>query len=265
MNQNIFQVINETHLDEILSQHMRDLVVIMLSSKNCGPCKTIKPRFVELSKQHKDIFFVYVDRTNYDVMENKYFADYLFTPTFLFYFGGNRVAFIEGNHEESLIKIIMILKQKIEEKRQEILQKEKTIENHIQNLQNVPLNVPQNNTAAELVQKKINGLNKLRELVQQGAKLTKSYNLDSDIDDINFEVRFQTDPQFKQQILNYKQQPQPTSHNDEAPQKQEQVKQIQELNMLHQKMQMQSLQKLQQLKHIKQMKEQQELNNSDPK
>lgn len=308
MSQNIFQVINETHLDEILLQHMRDLVIIMLSSKTCPPCKIIKPKFIELSKSHKDVFFVYVDRSNYNGTTNKYFAEYEFTPTFLFYFGNNRVAFIEGSHEESLIKILMILKQKINEKRQEIQQKEKIIENQIQNLQNQPLDIQNNiaiqelnpinevnnaNAHTELTQRKINGLNKLRELVQKGIKLTSSYNLDSDIDDINFEIRFQTDPQFKQYILTHKQQSIAQQTNELTQQngnftspavrttqstqsstaelqpialrKQEQVKQIQELNMLNQKMQMESLQKLQLLKKIKTVKEQQELNNSDPK
>jgi len=279
MSQNIFQVINETHLDEILSQHVKSLIVVMLSSKNCGPCKTIKPKFVALAKHHQDMFFVYIDRTNYDVMNNKYFADYQFTPTFLFYFGGNRVAFFEGAHEESLVKIVTILKQKIEDKKQEMLQKEQMIENQIQNLQNNSLTENhQVNPHTELAQNKINGLNKLRELVQKGAKLTRSYNLDSEIDDINFEIRFQTDSQFRQQILNFKNQqsspqtvqkqqeePPKKAQHDELQQKQEQVKQIQELDNLHQKMQMQSLQKLQLLKKIKQMKEQQELHNSDPK
>ena len=121
MEQNIFQVINEPHLDEILSNHMRDLIVVMLSSRNCEPCKLLKPKFVVLFKQHKDTFFVYIDKNNYVTTQNKYFNEFQYTPTFLFYFGGGRIAIVEGGYEKSLIQTLLILKQKIEEKNKMLL------------------------------------------------------------------------------------------------------------------------------------------------
>jgi thiol-disulfide isomerase/thioredoxin len=280
MEQNIFQVLNETHLEEIMTNHIRNLVVVMLSSKECPPCKAIKPKFVGLAKKNTDVFFIYVDRSNYNVMANKYFASFEFTPTFIFYFGGNQIAFVEGANEENLIKTLTILKQKIEEKRQELQKQQIPQQNLQQNPQQSPQQNPQFNAQSELVQKKIVGLNKLRELVGKGVQLTKGYNLNSDLDDINLEIRFQTDPQFRQYIIaqqtNQQQMPQqmpqqqaaPTmpqsSQPDELSKKHEQVKQIQELDMLNQKMQMQSFQKLQQLKQMKRLKEQQE-SNSDQK
>ena len=113
-------------------------------------------------------------------------------------------------------------------------------------------------------------------------------------EEMMFEFQFQTNPQFKQQILQQQllmhqpplQQVEPvqqvvdtnqtaalsTSVPDPTPvnnnqtkeklaKKQEQVRQIQELDMLNKKMQQQSFQKLQQLRRIQQMKEQQEKNN----
>ena len=61
---NIFQVVNEAHLDEILNEHQQGLTVLMLSSKVCEPCKMIKPVFIQLSKQNSDCIFVYIDRKN---------------------------------------------------------------------------------------------------------------------------------------------------------------------------------------------------------
>ena len=319
MEQNLFQVISENNLDEILSNNPQKLILIMLSSKNCGPCKIIKPKFVGLSKQHNDVFFIYVDITNYAITTNKYFAEYEYTPTFLFYFNGSKVAFIKGARKQSLYNTLTVVKQKIEEKRHELMQREKLLEmQKLQDLQNMSFNInhtnqnlPQHNTQqpqqpqqndmnnSDLLQKKIDALNKLRELVQHGIKLTRPYNLESEYDDIIFELQFQTNPQFRQQFLKNNQpsnesqnvqtsfeiQPQnthnqqyvnqtprdvepPKQTNDaqiQLQKKQDQVRQIQELNMLNQKMQMESFQKLQQLKRIQLMKEQQERNNMDKK
>ena len=124
MEQNIFQVVKEDHLDEILTNYMQNLVLIMLSSKICGPCKTIKPKFVDLSKKNKDTVFIYIDRDNYEVTQNRYFTQFKFTPTFIFYFGKNQIAFIEGAHEDALIKTIVLLKQKIDDKKKEFNENE---------------------------------------------------------------------------------------------------------------------------------------------
>lgn len=311
MEQNIFQVVKESDIDDITVKHSQNLVIIMYSSKDCPPCKTIKPKFVGLSKQHKDVFFIYVDRNKYeyDVTINKYFKEYEYTPTFLFYFNKSKVAFIEGAHEPALVKTLLILKQKIEEGRVKMLQQEKLLEEKkIQEAINAQLpNIVQHPSQVikqpSLVQqpqvqivhdedtdelsKKIEILNKLKELVQFGAKLTQIYNLDSDYKDLIFELRFQTNPQFRQQVLSTQQnqpiqqnkQVQPSAQPIQAVQpapiltdqqnllqkKQEQVKQIQELSMLQQKMQQQSFQKLQQLKKIQMMKEQYERNNTEKK
>lgn len=313
MDQNIFQVINENDLDEILSNHIRDLVVIMLSSQTCAPCKVIKPKFVGLSQQHKDVFFVYIDRSSYTITGNKYFTEFEYTPTFVFYFGGNKIAFVEGGHEPSLVQAITVLKQKIAEKKKEFEQQEKLLaqqkmneleaisllnkmqnNNNNQNKITTPNNTEEENKNVNnkqvteemiMLNKKMEILQKLRELNNIGIKLTKNYNLDSSIEEMMFEYQFQSNPQFRQQILQQQasvEQPPPVqqqsppppvqkqsdeetvennSQQEELAKKREQVRQIQELDMLNKKMQAQSFQKLQQLRRIQQMKEQQEKNN----
>ena len=286
MEQNIYQVVKEIHLDELLTNNMQTLAVIMLSSKTCGPCKRIKPKFVDLSKQNKDTLFIYIDIDNYEVINNKYFQDYKnVTPTFVFYFGGVKIAFIEGAHDQSLIQAITFLKQKIEDKKQEIMKKEKILETQkIQELQDVQININQNNdnndsaaigetrkvsSDVELLNKKMDLLNKLRELAQKGVSVSK-YDLNSDYNQMLYEYQLklnvlaqQLQPQPQQQQQQQQpQQPQQQQHelNNQDLKKQEQVKKIQELDKLHQRMQMQSFQKLQQLKMIQMMKEQQEKN-----
>jgi thiol-disulfide isomerase/thioredoxin len=295
MEQNIFQVVDESHIDEILSQHLQELCVIMYSSKTCPPCRKIKPKFINLAKQHKNIFFIYVDITNFQITSNKYFKEYLHTPTFLFYIGENKVAFIEGAREQILNETLQQLNHKIEEKKKEIYQKEKILaEQKIKEVQNINLNfksptpssvtVPNDDEveAIELMNRKIDILNKLKFLMQKGVQLSQSYNLNSNYNDMLMEYLYHTNSQYKQHILDELKPEQTTQHVQknfiphqeaevqqdiseaellqlkEQQMKQQQLKQIQELNIINQRMQLQNIQKLQQLKKIQMMKEQQE-------
>lgn len=280
MEQNIFQVVDENHLNEILAEHSENLVIIMYSSKTCGPCKTIKPKFISLSRQYPDTFFIYVDRLNYKIVTNKHFNEYQFTPTFLFYIGNSQVAYVEGAHEPALVKTLSILQQKIDEKKKEIIEKEKSIESQkILELEKLKLeamgnnkpkgikNDSMNNQNIENMTKKMDLLNKLRELAQTGVKLTQNYNLDSDFEMMLYEYQFHTNPKFSQSNTD----PKPTSEgtikddNSQILKNQEKVRQIQELSIISQRMQMQNLQKLQLLKNIQMMREQQEKKESEKK
>ncbi len=191
MSKNIFQVTEEMHLDNIMNDNMHKLILIMYSSKMCAPCKQYKPKFVELSKTNKDIFFVYIDTSNYKATENKYFKTCNVTPMFLYYFNNTECARIVGVDEQSITSILKQLEQKIEAKKVQMqLERQQEIEKS-----------KFKNPDTELVEKKIILLNKLIELCNKGAKLTGNYNLDSDYEDILLEYRFQTDPVFKQHIL----------------------------------------------------------------
>jgi thiol-disulfide isomerase/thioredoxin len=272
MSQNIFQVINELNLDELLNKNCRNLIVIMLGSKNCVPCKTFKPKFIELSKKNSDVFFIYIDRENYSITENKYFAKYEYTPTILYFVGRDQIDDVEGLYEAQIIGKLDCYKLKIQEKRIEYENIENKKKEELKRMEKISTEIvipiiSDNDTikdstsvlSVDLIEKKIIGLNKLRQISELGGKLTKAYNLDSEYDEILFEIRFQTDTEFRKYILaNTQQVVQPTK--SELERKQMQVKQIKELDLLNQQMQMQSFQKLQQLRGIKQFKEEQEMN-----
>lgn len=278
MEQNIFQVVKEDHLDEILTNYMQNLVLIMLSSKTCTPCRTIKPKFVDLSKKNKDTVFIYIDRDNYELSNNKYFTQFKYTPTFVFYFGKNQIAYIEGAHEEALVKTIALLKQKIEEKKKEFVEKERALEEQkLKELQNAQIPSTQSHVIqvppsqpSELLKKKMDLLNQFKLLAENGIPVPK-FNLDSDYEEMVHMFKSITDPlntQLHQSTVSHTS----TVSNDsevlknknmEELKKQEQIRQIQELDKLNQKLQPQTLQKLQHLKKIMQMKEQQEKNNKN--
>lgn len=284
---NIFQVIKETHLDEILRDHSRNLVIVMYSTKDCVFCKEIKPKFVNLSKTYTDSFFVYVDGTNMTYTNNKYFAEYTHVPVFIFYFGQTKLASIEGANEEKLIYFINLFRQKIDEKKKEMLEKEKLLQSNNTQLPNTSTDQQtqqdnnkqpeNNNNKVDIFQRKVYILNRLRELAQSGVKLTKNYNLESDYDEMLLEYDLHLNPQVRQKSVEINQtqpsqipqhiqsvqfgQPQ---HQNNDPQKEElikkqnQLKQLKELDMISQKFQMNNIYKLQQLKQIQKLKEEQE-------
>lgn len=277
MEQNIYRVINESQIDEILEDNKQKLVVLMYSAKTCGPCKLFKPKFVALANQHKDVLFIYIDRLQFTIGANKYFKKYESTPTFLYYFGNQELAYVVGVHETSIVSTIFTIKQKIEERRQEMMQREKLLEEQQRHeTQKIQLQEKPMNPSQELMAKKMDMLNRLRDFQQQGAKLTKNYTLESSYDDMVYEYQFHTDPQFRQQVLQEQSDHQNSftsspKMNEQQPQeseivrKQEQVKTIQELGALHQMMQMQNLNKLQQMRNFQRMKEQQERNELERK
>jgi hypothetical protein len=269
MEQNIFQVIEEKHIDEILTDHTQNLSIIMYSV-SAPEYKKLKSTFVKLSKKYSHIFFIYIDKNNFQMTSQKYFAPETKVPYFQFFIGGNKIAFIEGGSEQILEKTVFELNFKVEEKKKEYHQRERIIaqEKVIQH--------------DELIRKKIDLLNKSREL-----GIPMHFNLESNYEDILAVYQYHTNPQFKQYILNQLQQsdqeqesehskeqiannntqnvetkqtsePQLSSEELEALKKQQKIKQIEELNIINQRIQMQNLQKLQQLKKIQLMKEQQE-------
>ncbi len=233
---NIFKVINEEQIDEIMLNHKHNLIVIMYSSHKCPPCKEYKPKFISLSSEHRDVFFIYVDQNDYKTETNKYFYEFDYTPTFLYFFGLQRVAFIVGVDIVNIPKTLLSIKHKINEKKEENEKKARQLEKErelsirniisnndnysnsnytnsptsptqpIQAIQsNPPIQAiqsnPQNQPEPLLIEKKINLLNKLRELVENGYTLTRKYNLNSDYDEILFEYNFQTNPNFRKVLL----------------------------------------------------------------
>ncbi len=232
MSKNIFQVTEEIHLDNIMKDNMHKLILIMYSSKMCAPCKQYKPKFVELAKTNKDIFFVYIDISNYKTVENKYFKNCNVNPMFLYYFNNTECARIVGVDEPSIVSILKQLEQKIEAKKVQMqLERQQEMEKS-----------KFKNPDTELVENKIILLNKLIELCSKGAKLTANYNLDSDYEDILLEYRFQTDPVFKQQMLELE--------------KQHQLRQQQQILQQQQQLQQQQLQQPMQQQQITQSSQQ---------
>ena len=87
---NLYQVLNENDLIDILNKNQNKLIIMLFSAKWCQPCKMIKPVFIKLSKKHVKSLFLYIDINNYNECKttNKpiSFLDKVEgLPTFLYY------------------------------------------------------------------------------------------------------------------------------------------------------------------------------------
>lgn len=114
MKNNIRKIISEDDLTYFLDKNTMKYVVIMFSSKNCEPCQKIKPTFIQLSKENKDVEFIYID--TYDFYENQYFYtrkyDIQYTPYFIFLFNNNKLGVKVGKGKKELIEKFVKYKSK---------------------------------------------------------------------------------------------------------------------------------------------------------
>lgn len=117
MAQNIVRVVEEGELEEILNTNNSKIVTIMFSSQNCPPCKTIKPKFVELASIYSDCYFVYIDIDNFEPQNSKYLDMVEGTPKFIFYFNMQDIAFVMGSNYDGLNDTMKTLVSKLEEKK----------------------------------------------------------------------------------------------------------------------------------------------------
>jgi thiol-disulfide isomerase/thioredoxin len=172
MTNNIFRVMNNNDLTEILQDHAQKLVVAMYSSQECGPCINFKPKFVAYAKVNPDIFFVYIDINNFKDPQHQYLSNVNATPKFIFYFNTHMIGDIVGADEKVFVETIEYLKSRIDERHHEIEQQE---------LLHKQQKMEEENYL------KIELLKKLYELTQRGVKLTQSYNMNSSVDKMMWE------------------------------------------------------------------------------
>ena len=159
MTNNIFRVLNEGDLEEILEINKFKVVVVMYSNKNCGPCKKIKPQFVSLAKEHPNSYFVYVDLGDFKITDNKYTKYISGTPQFVFYISNKYAHNILGPNLMELKKVTSELEFQVKKAHEasqhishekmlsqnmmETINEEPTLEQNIQPVEQQPMNTQQ--------------------------------------------------------------------------------------------------------------------------
>lgn len=170
MPDNLYQVLSSTDVDEILEEHVESLVVIMFSSKSCSPCRQVKPTFVQSSKDNPNCYFLYIDIGNFEDKNLTYLNNVKGTPKFSYFFNNQEIAYILGGDKEVYNNTLHDLKNRIEAKKREIL-----------------LYESENKQKEEM---KRNMLNNLFEIQKAGVRLSKTYNMNSDYNEMKWEYEF---------------------------------------------------------------------------
>ncbi len=95
MLSNIYQVINESDLDEIFTNHSDKIIIVMYAKRKCKPCRKFKSTFVEISKKYNESIFLYIDVENFE-NTGKYISKIKSTPTFKYYYDNEQLVTICG-------------------------------------------------------------------------------------------------------------------------------------------------------------------------
>lgn len=101
---NMLIITQEKKLLEVLNNN--NDVLIMISANWCGPCKTIKPEFNNLSKKYQNKFFVYIDIDNFDEKECPIIDKVKSLPTFMYFSKNKLVDSFEGADLERLNNMV---------------------------------------------------------------------------------------------------------------------------------------------------------------
>jgi len=203
---NIYQVLNEDDLEEIMNDYKQNLIITMYSSTSCGPCKMIKPTFVNISKDNPDCFFIYVNVEEFKEKKFTYTRNITAYPTFIFYLNNTEIGIVIGAQKEALVNTLQQIKNKIQE-----------IVNSVEEEELEELD--------QLNIQKIAMLKKLQALVMSGIQLTQGYNLNNSLEEMIAEFNFHTNVNnsfnnINNQHNNYKQH---TIHNPDQIQEQETI------------------------------------------
>ncbi len=91
-------ITSEEHMNEVLKAHHR--VIVDFGADWCGPCKMVKPTFLQLSDQHHEVKCVYVDVDNMEEIPQIYNVSGL--PTFILFSEGKEVKRISGDKVDPL-------------------------------------------------------------------------------------------------------------------------------------------------------------------
>lgn len=114
---NLYQVINETDLVNILKKNDNNLVVVMITNSLTFERETsnkLKKLYVEISKNFPKTFFVYIDIKNFND-QSKYFTDNIAYPRFIYYFRNDELGYVEGLDLNVFVEKLQLILSKLNE------------------------------------------------------------------------------------------------------------------------------------------------------
>jgi hypothetical protein len=117
MTNNIYRVINEPDLNEILLDNSHRLVCFVFLTKNADPQLNIKKCFIQMAYENPNNFFIYIDLNSFTFTEKRFTFDRL--PTTFYYLDNEEIANVQGNNVDKIYdtfnQLIKLINQKISE------------------------------------------------------------------------------------------------------------------------------------------------------
>jgi thiol-disulfide isomerase/thioredoxin len=96
------QELTQDNLQEIVAQN--PYVIVQYGASWCGVCRIVKPKFISLSEEHKNVVFIYADAENFPL--SRELANIENLPTFAGFAHGKLVKQAMGSKEEAIKEII---------------------------------------------------------------------------------------------------------------------------------------------------------------
>lgn len=117
---NIFKVIDETSLEEILSDHKNELVVVTFTSTTINN-NDIRKCLLQLSTENKDCIFVFITTDDFINTTYKYTKNVKPLPKSCFYFDMEELVSVQGSNISDVVVLFYNIKNKIIQKLQKMV------------------------------------------------------------------------------------------------------------------------------------------------
>ena len=142
---NIYIVLNENDMDEILIKNTNTMIIILYISKKEDAYINIRRQYIDISRVLQNEIFLFVDVNEFKNTVGKYIKK-IEIPLIEFYFNKAMIAYTSGFNKEMIIKSIFSLKTKLNELKQRLYNSGSMYNNNIYDSRESNVNNENQNT-----------------------------------------------------------------------------------------------------------------------
>lgn len=260
MTDNIYQVVSELDLDELIEMKADSLLVAMFTdhvSLDRNVVSKMKLRYFTIAQRNTDVYFVYVDLRNYTESAIQKYTKGIKIPKFIFFHKQEEAGYVEGPDMDIFEKTLNDVAEQLRSLHIEttaninpnLLRNTKTSIQNLRNSNPEPETEPkpeQSSDFSNVTKEQLSDLVRMQKMLQNNGQNVDLQQL----------IKLQS-AQNAQNARN-KQHHQNEKPINIDPQRETNVKKLQELQNMKYMMQLKQYNQLQQLKKIKELKEMQE-------
>jgi len=264
MTDNIYQVVSEFDLDELIEMKADSLLVTMFTdhvSLDRNVVSKMKLRYYTIAQRNSDVYFLYIDLRNYSESPLQKYTKGIKIPKFVFFHKREEAGYVEGPDMNIFEKTLNDVAEQLRNMQIETTTKINSnllggTKTSIENLRNG--NVEQSQQPLQTTHEQHLDSNVTKEQLEDLVRMQKMLQNNGQNIDLQQLIKLQS-VQNSQNTRN-KQHHQETEQQpvNVDPQRETNVKKLQELQNMKYMMQLKQFNQLQQLKKIKELKEMQE-------